>query len=62
MSETKKQAPPRPSRSDMKPLTDDEIHDIYDEVAKREPYGMAVTRRNIARAIEAAHGITGEKA
>jgi len=35
------------------PLTDDEIHDIYDEVAKREPYNMAITRRNIARAIEA---------
>jgi hypothetical protein len=34
-------------------LTDDEIHDIYDEVARREPYNMAVTRRNIARAIEA---------
>ncbi len=34
-------------------LTDEEIHDIYDEVARREPYNMAVTRRNIARAIEA---------
>ena len=42
------------------PLTDEQIHDIYDEVARREPYNMAVTRRNIARAIEAAHGI-GEK-
>ena len=43
-----------------KPLTDEEINDIYDEVARREPYNMAVTRRNIARAIEQAHGI-GEK-
>jgi hypothetical protein len=34
-------------------LTDDEIHDIYDEVARREPYNMAVTRRNIARSLEA---------
>ena len=34
-------------------LTDDEIHDIYDAVAKQEPYAMAVTRRNIGRAIEA---------
>lgn len=44
--------------SDAKPvrewvgLTDEEIHDAYDEVARREPYSMAVTRRNIARAIE----------
>ena len=42
------------------PLTDEQIHDIYDEVARREPYNMAVTRRNIARAIEAAHGIGGK--
>lgn len=42
-----------------KPLTDEQVHEIYDEVARREPYGMAVTRRNIARAIEAAHGIKG---
>ena len=34
-------------------MTDDEIHDIYDEVARREPYNMAVTRRNIARSLEA---------
>ncbi len=34
-------------------LTEEEIHDIYDEVARRELYNMAVTRRNIARAIEA---------
>lgn len=41
-------------------LTDEEIHDIYDAVAKQEPYAMAVTRRNIGRAIEAAHGIKGD--
>lgn len=34
-------------------LTDEEIHDIYDHVAKQEPYSGAVTRRNVARAIEA---------
>ena len=39
------------------PLTDEQIHAIYDEVARREPYAGAVTRRNIVRAIEAAHGI-----
>ena len=41
------------------PLTDEQIHAIYDEVARREPYAGAVTRRNIVRAIEAAHGIKG---
>lgn len=44
---------------DVKPaqvpsLSDEEIDDIYDEVARREPYSGAVTRRNVARAIEAA--------
>ena len=43
----------RPLAREWVGLTDDEIHDIYDEVARREPYNMAVTRRNIARAIEA---------
>ncbi len=43
-----------------KPLTDEQIHEIYDAVARQEPYMGAVTRRNIVRAIEAAHGITGE--
>jgi hypothetical protein len=42
------------------PLTDEQIHEIYDAVARQEPYMGAVTRRNIVRAIEAAHGITGE--
>lgn len=41
------------------PLTDEQIHAIYDEVARREPYAGAVTRRSIVRAIEAAHGIKG---
>ena len=41
------------------PLTDEQIHAIYDEVARRESYAGAVTRRSIVRAIEAAHGITG---
>lgn len=40
-------------------LTDEQIHAIYDKVARREPYAGAVTRRNIVRAIEVAHGITG---
>lgn len=40
-----------------KPLTDEQIHEIYDAVARQEPYMGAVTRRNIVRAIEAAHGI-----
>lgn len=35
-------------------LTDDEIHAIYDRVARQEPYSMAVTRRSIGRAIEQA--------
>jgi len=35
-------------------LTDDQIHEIYDQVAKQEPYSVAVTRRNVARAIETA--------
>ncbi len=34
-------------------LTEDEIHEIYDRVARQEPYSMAVTRRSIGRAIEA---------
>jgi len=42
---------------ELKPLTDDEIHDIYDQLAKERPYSVATTRRNVARAIEAAHGI-----
>jgi len=33
-------------------LTDDEIHDIYDQLAKEGPYSVAITRRNVARAIE----------
>jgi hypothetical protein len=33
-------------------LTDEQIHDIYDQVAKQEPYSAAVTRRNVGRAIE----------
>ena len=41
------------------PLTDEQIHAIYDEVARRESYAGAVTRRSIVRAIEAAHGIKG---
>ena len=49
-----------PLAAALKPLTDEEIHAIYDEVAKQEPYMGAVTRRNVVRAIEAAHGITGE--
>lgn len=39
------------------PLTDEQIHAIYDKVASQEPYMGAVTRRNVVRAIEAAHGI-----
>jgi hypothetical protein len=35
-------------------LTEDEIHAIYDRVARQEPYSMAVTRRSIGRAIEQA--------
>jgi hypothetical protein len=35
-------------------LTDEQIHDIYDQVAKQEPYSAAVTRRNVGRAIETA--------
>ena len=34
------------------PLSDDDIHAIYDKVARLEPYSGAVTRRNVARAIE----------
>ena len=44
---------------EREPLTDEQIHAIYDEVARREPYAGAVTRRSIVRAIEAAHGIKG---
>jgi hypothetical protein len=33
-------------------LTDDEINDIYDQLAKEGPYSVAVTRRNVGRAIE----------
>jgi len=35
-------------------LTEDEIHAIYDRIARQEPYSMAVTRRSIGRAIEQA--------
>jgi thiamine pyrophosphate-dependent acetolactate synthase large subunit-like protein len=35
-------------------LTEDEIHAIYDRVARQEPYSMAVTRRSIGRAIDQA--------
>ena len=50
---------PQPTQATSVPLTDEQIHAIYDEVARREPYAGAVTRRNIVRAIEAAHGIKG---
>lgn len=50
---------PQPTQTQAVPLTDEQIHAIYDEVARREPYAGAVTRRNIVRAIEAAHGIKG---
>lgn len=39
------------------PLTDEQIHSLYDEVARSEPYAGAVTRRKVVRAIERAHGI-----
>lgn len=47
------------SKDESKPttwvgLTEDEIHAIYDRIARQEPYGMAVTRRSIGRAIEQA--------
>lgn len=45
----------------LRPLTDEQIHEIYDAVARQEPYMGAVTRRNIVRAIEAAHGIKGDQ-
>ena len=51
-NDAKKYEQSKPAR-ELVGLTDEEIHDIYDEVARREPYNMAVTRRNIARAIEA---------
>lgn len=35
-------------------LTEDEIHAIYDRVARQEPYSMAVTRRSIGQAIDQA--------
>ena len=44
--------PQRPSRSDIKPLTDEEIERIYNR------YGGEMI--NCARAIERAHGIKGE--
>lgn len=44
--------PPAQAGREWVGLTDDEIHDAYDEVASREPYNMAVTRRNVARALE----------
>jgi hypothetical protein len=46
--------PQRPSRSDIKPLTDEEIYDMYNE--PRSDAEMIA----FARAIEAAHGIKGE--
>ncbi len=51
--------PPAPQPVVREPLTDEQIHAIYDEVARRESYAGAVTRRSIVRAIEAAHGIKG---
>ena len=45
----------RPSRSDIKPLTDEEIGAILEGV---NAYGTRLY--TFARAIEAAHGITGE--
>ena len=40
----------RPSRSDIKPLTDEQMNKVLDEVGLLSPYA-------VARAIEAAHGI-----
>ena len=50
---------PTQAQAGAEPLTDEQIHAIYDKVARREPYAGAVTRRSIVRAIEAAHGIKG---
>jgi hypothetical protein len=48
--------PERPSRSDMKPLTDEQIRNIGNSL----PIEHRFHSRAFARAIEAAHGITGE--
>ena len=46
-------SPPPPAEPAPVPLlSDDEIHGIYDELARSQPYSGAVTRRNVARAIE----------
>ena len=42
----------KPAAPAYVPLSDDDIHAIYDKVARLEPYSGAVTRRNVARAIE----------
>jgi hypothetical protein len=34
-------------------LTDEEIHEIYEQSARQEPYGGIWTRKNVVRAIEA---------
>lgn len=44
----------RPQPAAWVGLTEDEIHAIYDRIARQEPYSMAVTRRSIGRAIEQA--------
>jgi hypothetical protein len=43
------------------PLTDEQIDAIWDRAALQKLYDMAAIRRNIARAIEAAHGVTKDQ-
>lgn len=53
--------PQRQSRSDVKPLTDEEIWKNDAIMSSNSGYGASFdTLRDIVRAIEAAHGIKGD--